>query len=132
MKPRNLIATLFLLLLVFGYFLKKRWHEPAPREALDRHPEKIYYTRHARCRMDCRHISEADIRSILERGVVNLGKSDRRDRPCPTLAVQGETGAGESIRVILAQCPDETRIITCYNLRREYECDCPGDENKKH
>ena len=128
MKPRNLIFILFLLLLVFGYFLKKRWHEPVPREALDRHPARIAYTRHARCRMDCRHISEADIRSVLERGVINLAKSDARERPCPTLAVQGETAGGESIRVILAQCPSETRIITCYNLHKEFECHCPGDE----
>lgn len=130
MKPRNLIAILFLLLLVFGYFLKQRWHEPASSEALDRHPARIYYTRHARCRMDCRHISEADIRAIIENGVINLARSDARDRPCPTLAVQGETSNGESLRVILAQCPTETRIITCYNLRKDFTCACPGDERK--
>ncbi|RYZ19836.1 MAG: DUF4258 domain-containing protein [Chitinophagaceae bacterium] len=130
MKPRNLIAILFLLLLVFGYFLKKRWHEPASREVLERHPAAIYYTRHARCRMDCRRISEADIRTVIERGVVNLAKSDPRDRPCPTLAVQGETLRGESIRVIVAQCSGQTRVITCYNLHKEFECHCPGDERK--
>ena len=130
MKPRNLIAVLFLLLLVFGYFLLKRWQEPAAREALNRHPAHFYFTRHARCRMACRHISEEDIRDIVDHGVLNLAKSETRGRPCPTLAVQGETDEGESIRVILAQCPDETRIITCYNLRREFACQCPGDERK--
>lgn len=131
MKQKNVFFVLFVLLLVFGYFLKRRWHEPAAREALDRHPAHLSYTRHARCRMDCRHISEADIQAVLDHGVINLAKSDSHDRPCPTLAVQGETEGGESIRVILAQCPAETRIITCYNLHREFECHCPGDERKQ-
>ncbi|GAA4327854.1 DUF4258 domain-containing protein [Flaviaesturariibacter amylovorans] len=132
MKARNVIATLFLLLLVAGFFLRRRWQEPAAREAFDRHPSRLTLTKHARCRMDCRHISESEIREIMNKGIINLAKSDPRDKPCPTYALQGTTEGGESIRVIFAQCSDETRVITTYNLKQDFECHCPGDERKKH
>ena len=35
----------------------------------------LIYTRHARCRMDCRHISEEDIREVLREGHINEAKS---------------------------------------------------------
>ncbi|RYY96269.1 MAG: DUF4258 domain-containing protein [Chitinophagaceae bacterium] len=132
MKARNVLATLFLLVLVLTIFLKRRWQEPAAREVFDRHPGRLTLTKHARCRMDCRQISEPEIREIMDKGIINLAKSDLRDKPCPTYAVQGTTGEGESIRVIFAQCADETRVITCYNLHTDFECHCPGDERKKH
>jgi hypothetical protein len=68
----------------------------------------------------------------MNRGIINLAKSDPRDRPCPTYALQGETGDGESVRIIFAQCPAETKVITCYNLHKEFECHCSGDERKNH
>jgi hypothetical protein len=131
-KARNLIFVLFVLLLCLGIFLKRRWHEPAPREVFDRHPAHLVFTKHARCRMDCRRISEGDIRTVMDGGIINLAKSNGRDRPCPTYALQGLTGSGESVRIIFAQCDDETRVITCYNLHRDFECHCPGDERKNN
>ena len=80
--------------------------------------------------MDCRHISKEDIAEIMDKGIINFNKSNKADRPCPTFALQGETNEGEKIRVIFAQCSDETKIITCYNLQEDFECHCPGDENK--
>src|ERR1043165_9799367 len=32
---------------------------------LNRNPTSIHYSKHARCRMDCRHISESEVREIL-------------------------------------------------------------------
>lgn len=132
MKPRNLTLVLLLLAVAAIGFLFRRWREPSAKEAFDRHPAHLVYTRHARCRMDCRQISEQDIREVMDRGIINLNKSDRNDRPCPTYAIQGETRDGESIRVIFAQCDAETRVVTCYKLRQDFECHCPGDERKNH
>lgn len=125
MKSVKATLTLVLVLLLLAVFLFKRWQEPPAREAFDRRPDKLYYTRHALCRMDCREISEQDIREILKKGVINLNKSNRRDRPCPTFALQGRTSDGERLRVIFAQCTDETKVVTCYNLDKEFECHCP-------
>lgn len=127
MKKRNAFVPLFLLGLVFLAFLVRRWNEPKPKEAFDRHPASLVYTRHARCRMDCRHISAAEITEIMQKGIINFNKSSRRSRPCPTFALQGRTSDGDDIRVIFAQCPTETKVITCYNLHEEFTCHCPGD-----
>ena len=77
--------------------------------------------------MDCRDISKEDIDEIMEKGIINFSMSNRSDRPCPTFAVQGETSDGEKLRVIFAQCLKETKVVTCYNLKENPVCDCPGD-----
>jgi hypothetical protein len=74
--------------------------------------------------MGCRHISKKDIQSIMERGIINLGRSDRNEKPCPVFAIQGVTDNGESLRIIFAQCNEETKVITCYNLVKDFVCDC--------
>jgi hypothetical protein len=126
MKPKLATYTLLFVIILLFVFVYKRWQEPVRHEAFDRHPSHVYYTKHALCRMDCRHISKEDINEIMERGIINFNKSDRGDRPCPTFALQGETDEGEKIRVIFAQCTNETKVITCYNLQKEFECHCPG------
>jgi hypothetical protein len=103
---------IFVLILLF-VFVYKRWQEPVRREAFDRTPSHLYYTKHALCRMDCRHISKDDIKEIMRKGIINFNKSNRIDRPCPTFALQGETGDGEKLRVVFAQCDDETKVVTC-------------------
>jgi hypothetical protein len=131
MKKRSVFVPLFLLLLVFLVFLIRRWNEPERKEAFDRHPHALIYTRHALCRMDCRHISRDDIGEIMEKGIINFNKSSKDASPCPIFALQGRTAGGESIRVIFAQCAAETKVITCYNLEEEFRCHCPGDQTKK-
>ena len=127
MKSGRATYSLIIVLLLLVVFIYRRWHEPFGREAFDRHPSHLYYTRHALCRMDCRHISKEDINEIMEKGIINFNKSNRRDRPCPTFALQGETSDGEKLRVIFAQCGDETRVVACYNLEEDFDCHCPGD-----
>jgi hypothetical protein len=128
-KSRATLSMIFVLILLF-VFIYKRWQEPVRREAFDRTPSHLYYTKHALCRMDCRHISKDDIKEIMRKGIINFNRSNRRDRPCPTFALQGETSDGEKLRVIFAQCNDETKVVTCYNLEEDFDCHCPGDENK--
>lgn len=81
--------------------------------------------------MDCRQISKEDIKEIMKKGIINFNRTNRRDRPCPTFALQGRTSDGERLRVIFAQCDNQTKVVTCYNLDEDFECFCPGDENKK-
>jgi hypothetical protein len=126
MKAKRATYSLLLVLILLIVFIYKRWQEPVRREAFDRHPVHLYYTKHALCRMDCRHISREDIKEIMEKGIINFNKSNRYDRPCPTFALQGETDDGEKIRVIFAQCSDETKVVTCYNLEEDFECHCPS------
>jgi hypothetical protein len=130
MKPRNVLLTLLVILAILALAINSWRHEYRAREAFNRQPGKVYFTHHALCRMDCRHISKKDIAEIMEKGVIMLNKSNRSARPCPMYAMQGRTTGGERLRVIFAQCREETRVVTCYNLDEEFECHCPGDENK--
>lgn len=70
------------------------------------------------------------MRLIMKKGIINFSKSNRTGRPCPTYALQGVTPDGESLRVVFAQCDEETKVVTCYNLKKDFNCYCPGDENK--
>jgi hypothetical protein len=126
MKNRNILLIIVLLVLIFLAFIIRRWNEPVRKEAFDRRPALVSYTKHALCRMDCRKISKEEIEEIMEKGIINFNRTNRRDRPCPTFALQGRTTSGESIRVIFAQCPTETKVVTCYNLEEDFECHCPG------
>jgi hypothetical protein len=125
MKPANVLFTLFFLLAVIFIFIARTRQEPRTREAFDRHPHHLEYTKHALCRMDCRHISKDDILYIMKKGIINFSRSERNDKPCPTYAIQGRTEDGENVRVIFAQCNTETKVVTCYNLEKEFSCDCP-------
>ena len=43
----------------------------ADEDVIDRHPGKLIYTKHARCRMDCRHIDESEVDEIMANGRIN-------------------------------------------------------------
>ncbi len=128
MKTKNVIFTLFLVLAILALAIRRMVHEPQAKEAFERHPAHLSYTLHAVCRMGCREISKSDIDEVMQRGIINLGRSNRNDQPCPTYALQGTTSDGENLRVIFAQCDGETKVVTCYNLQQDFQCDCPGDK----
>ena len=89
--------------------------------------QELIITRHAYCRMECRSITRTDIQTILQFGAVNERKSDPQDKPCATYAIEGMTKDGRSLRVIFADCDDQTKLVTAIDLGMEKErekCDC--------
>ncbi len=85
----------------------------------------LIYTHHARCRMDCRHISEQDIREVLREGTVNEVKSQQGQGPCPTYAIEEDRHKdGVRLRIVFAKCVQETRVVTCIDRDHEFDCDC--------
>lgn len=102
------------------------------RRGLNRNPDEINYTKHARCRMDCRKISEQEVEDILKNGEVNYRKSDVNGNECNReYAVEGYSKDKQHLRIVFAPCQNEVTVITCIDLDTEWECACPGDENKK-
>ncbi len=97
---------------------------------LDRRVSFLEYTQHAKCRMDCRHITEDEIKYILQNGQINYRKSEAQGKPCPTYAVEGYSPEKQHLRIVFAQCNTKTKVVTCIDLDTEFECHCPGDENK--
>ena len=132
MKPRNVILTLFLILLFSGIFLCRKWQEPSRKEALDRRPRRLQYTALADCEMECQQISKAEIEQVLRQGIILLNKSNCFHRPCPTFAMQGAIHGGNSLRVIFEQCTEETRVLTCERLKSNFKCQCPVDVIKEN
>jgi hypothetical protein len=92
---------------------------------LDRHPLKMHFSKHAKCRMGCRHIDDTEIREILENGTINFQKSALNGDPCRRkYAVEGHTNEGQRLRVIFAPCGNEITVVTCIDLGVEWACDC--------
>ncbi|WP_276482184.1 DUF4258 domain-containing protein [Paraflavitalea pollutisoli] len=99
---------------------------PASDLGFDRHhgDGKLVFTKHARCRMGCRHIDESEVREILEKGTVNPRKSEPAARPDPKFAVEGHTRDGQQVRIIFAPASRGMVVITVIDLDNEWTCDC--------
>ena len=94
----------------------------------DRRISYIEYTEHAKCRMQCRKISQVEVEEIMKEGKINYAKSDVNDHPCPTYALEGITRDNQRVRIVFAQCDFKTKVITGIDLNTDWECHCPGDD----
>jgi Domain of unknown function (DUF4258) len=110
---------LSLFLLVFFFFGSCR----SGNEPFDRHGYLIL-TKHARCRMDCRHITMKEIREILDEGTINYAKSEPDAHPDPKYALEGFTDEKQHLRIIIAPEGAKLIVITCIELGVEWQCDC--------
>lgn len=93
--------------------------------------QKLEYSKHATCRMECRHITEAEIKEvlgyheILGKGKVNYDKSDVHEKPYPTYAIEGTTSDGKNLRIVIADCDTISKVVTTIDLKMEHDsCDC--------
>ena len=92
---------------------------------LNRHPSKIHYSRHARCRMGCRFVDESEVKEILDQGRINFSKSDlQRDACHKRYALEGTSHDKQKLRIIVAECHDELTVITVIDLGNEWPCQC--------
>lgn len=124
----------FCLLLIFGLVLschtrktdsdnKGSAHGGFANEPFDRQGQ-IILTKHARCRMDCRHISMREIHEILDGGTINYDKSEPYSHPDPKYALEGYTEEKQHLRIIVAPENEKLIIVTCIELGVEWQCDC--------
>jgi hypothetical protein len=84
----------------------------------------LIYTRHARCRMGCRHIDDSEIKEILQKGKINYSKSDLHSKPDPKYALEGLTHDDQQVRIIFAPSKRGMVVITCIDMNEEWECNC--------
>ena len=90
----------------------------------DRRTSFLKYSKHARCRMDCRSITEAEVEDIMKKGKINYKKSDISNSRCPRYAIEGMTSDDQEVRIIFAQCNESTTVVTVIDLEKEWVCDC--------
>jgi hypothetical protein len=143
---KKILIILWIVALLVGLFLYNRYefvpsdtnnqkdpagapsNQPGEKnnksEGFNRRPEKIIYTKHARCRMACRQINEMEIKEILARGIINRQKSDPASRPDPKYALEGLTRDGQQVRIIFAESDRGMVVVTVIDLEKEWNCNC--------
>lgn len=142
MKPKLYSYLFVLLLLVAAIWLINRRETSNPdngtvsktsgsrydrekKTGFIRQTSYLEYTVHAKCRMKCRHITQAEVQDIMRNGNINYNKSDLNDKPCPTYALEGYTQAdNQHVRIVFAQCLQKTKVVTCIDLDDDFACDC--------
>lgn len=83
----------------------------------------ITYSKHARCRMDCRHIDESEVAEILQTGILNEGKIEADDRG-KTYPLEGMTHDSQHVRVVFAPKQEKLVVVTAIDLGKDWYCDC--------
>jgi hypothetical protein len=96
----------------------------------DRRTSFLEYSNHAKCRMQCRKISQAEVEEIMLDGKINYNKSDLKNARCPRYAVEGVTKDDQRVRIVYAQCNEKTEVVTVIDLETDWSCSCPGDDKK--
>ena len=97
-----------------------------PVSAPNRFPKKVIFSKHARCRMDCRKIDSVEVDEILRTGKINFKKSDttKADICKKRYAIEGTTHDDQQVRIIIAPCKEKLTVITVIDLDTDWSCNC--------
>ena len=146
--PYLLIALLAVALFVIKQYKSSKEPVPKPKvtdndrpkdpasnptdrdKGFDRRTSYLKYSNHAKCRMQCRKITQAEVEEIMREGKINYNKSDLDNARCPRYAVEGVTSDDQRVRIVYAQCNESTTVVTVIDLETDFKCDCPGDDDK--
>ncbi len=114
-----IIVIVFLIIKAFAWFNNVNSGKQSFRDT-----SHLILTKHVKCRMDCRHITEDEIKEILKDGNVNYAKSGIGSKGDSTFALEGYSHENQHIRVVVAPESDGLVIITCIDLSHEWPCNC--------
>ena len=92
-------------------------------DPFNRNITNIVYSKHAICRMNCRHIDESEVKEVLQKGEVNYNKIEEspKGRSFPLEAV---THDRQHVRIVFAPHENELVVVTVIDLDKEWPCDC--------
>lgn len=94
----------------------------------------LFYSGHAKWRMECRQIKEKDVEWILKKGSINYQKSELKAPDCKRkYAFDGYTLEKKHLRIIATPCGfDKLTILTCIDLDKKWECDTLHQSENKN
>lgn len=125
-KPYSGMVIILILLVIIikstGWFQNKS--DISSTNTSFRNTSNLIFTKHARCRMDCRNITTQELKEIIENGKVNQSKSGIGLKGDSTYAIEGYSHEKQHIRVVVAPNKKGLVIITCIDLEKEWQCDC--------
>ena len=81
-------------------------------------------SRHARCRMQCRHIDEVEVREVLESGIINNDRIEKSDKGI-SVPLEGETQDRQHVRIVVAPKENILVLVTVIDLDTDWPCECP-------
>lgn len=82
-----------------------------------------YFTKHARCRMKCRHITQEEVKEIVSKADVNYRKSELDAPQGPKYALEGYTSKeNQHVRIIVAPKERHLTIVTVIDLDEDWNC----------
>ncbi len=114
------IGVLLGSVLVYFMILKDRNIFKGPQEVIFEKMKHgaLVITDNGRCRMNCKNISEDDVKNLMTHGDVNYSESQVHEKPCPFYAVDGKSKDGREIRVVYRLCTNDslTEVITAHDL----------------
>lgn len=119
------------IIIVIGLFVSRTLFQkdstpeiPPVTIGINRNAGNLIFTRHAKCRMKCRDITEDEVKEILQKGIMNNMKSDLSNERGPTYALEGYSHENQHLRIIFAPKKDELVVVSCVDLDKEWHCDC--------
>ena len=125
MKRKTNIYFLIIIVIIFLVIKGFSWfNQLGNKNESFRNLSHLILTKHVKCRMNCRNITEEEIKEILKDGRLNKAKSGIGSKGDSTFALEGYSHENQHIRVVVAPESDGLVIITCIDLEREWPCDC--------
>jgi hypothetical protein len=121
-----LIAGIFLALFIYKQTLtnsSKAGSNRNGKEVFNRLNPNLVFSKHARCRMACRHVDEEEIKELLKSGTINERKIEKSSRGT-TYPIEGISRDGQLLRVVVAPHNEKIVVVTVIDLRQEWSCDC--------
>src|SRR5882724_11226947 len=85
----------------------------------DRHKGHLIYTKHAKCRMECRHIDESEVQEILDNGTLNPNKIEESDKG-KSYPLEGVTHDKQHVRIVFAPKQENLVVVTVIDLDKDW------------
>lgn len=95
----------------------------ATSEPFDRKNRHLIYSKHAKCRMECRHIDESEVIEVLEEGKLNYNKIEASDKG-KSYPLEGVTHDKQHVRIVFAPKKENLVVVTVIDLDNDWPCDC--------
>ena len=92
-------------------------------DSFNRAITNLVFSKHARCRMECRHIDESEVKEILKEGVINYDKVEE-DAKGKTYPLEGFTHDKQHVRIVFAPHVNELVVVTVIDLDTSWQCNC--------
>ena len=113
------------LLLAICFFVWVKYHQQGNKttEHVAVNASAITYSKHARCRMDCRHITAEEVQDVLANGRLDESRT-RTTNEGTSYAMEGTTLDEQHVRIVYSPHSSETVIVTVIDLDKDWPCNC--------